>query len=120
MLCVPTNWVPIPGQPADMLAMANILAMGGAHSNSLFVAAADRIGEERGQPFIGRSLVVGPQGWPVAGPASADREEIVQAEVNLSDARRARNLNAFNQVLRDRRTDLYDEMLGAKASRGWY
>ncbi len=40
----PTNWVPMPEQPAGLPTMANILAMGGAHANSMFVAAADRIG----------------------------------------------------------------------------
>jgi N-carbamoylputrescine amidase len=29
-------------------------------------------------------------------------------------------LNNFNQPLRDRRIDLYDEMLGASIKRGWY
>jgi hypothetical protein len=42
------------------------------------------------------------------------------ADVNLADARRKRTLNEFNQLLRDRRTDVYDEMLGADAERGWY
>ena len=120
ILCVPTNWVPMPGQPGTLPVMANILAMGGAHSNSMFVAAADRIGLERGQPFLGNSLICSYTGWPIAGPASADREEMLVAEVNLSDASRRRNWNDFNQVLRDRRTDLYDEMLGADVKRGWY
>lgn len=120
ILCVPTNWVPMPEQPAGLPTMANILAMGGAHANSMFVAAADRIGTERGQPFIGNSLVVSYTGWPIAGPASADREEMIIAEANLSDARRKRSWNDFNQVLRDRRTDLYAEGLGADIVRGWY
>ena len=120
ILCVPTNWVPMPDQPAGLPKMSNILAMGGAHSNSMFVAAADRIGVERGQPFIGNSLIVSHTGWPIAGPASDDREEMLIADVNLSDARRKRNWNDFNQVLRDRRTDLYAENLGAGIQRGWY
>jgi hypothetical protein len=37
-----------------------------------------------------------------------------------SGAARRRNWNDFNQVLRDRRTDVYDEMLGADVKRGWY
>ena len=45
-------------QPSNQPVMANILAMGGAHSNSMFVAAADRVGTERGQPFIGSSRIV--------------------------------------------------------------
>ena len=52
------NWVPMPDQPAGLPKMSNILAMGGAHSNSMFLAAADRVGIERGQPFIGNSLIV--------------------------------------------------------------
>ncbi len=120
ILCVPTNWVPMPDQPADLPRMSNILAMGGAHSNSMFLAAADRVGIERGQPFIGNSLIVGCTGWPIAGPASDDREEMLIADANLSDARRKRNWNDFNQVLRDRRTDLYAEDLGATIERGWY
>ena len=120
ILCVPTNWVPMPDQPKNLPKMSNILAMGGAHSNSMFVAAADRVGEERGQPFIGNSLVVGYTGWPIAGPASEDREEMLIADANLSDARRKRNWNDFNQVLRDRRIDLYAEDLGANIIRGWY
>jgi N-carbamoylputrescine amidase len=120
LLCVATNWVPMPQQPSGLPVMANILAMGGAHSNSMFVAAADRVGVERGQPFLGNSLIVSHTGWPLAGPASFDREEMIMADVNLADARRKRTLNEFNQLLRDRRTDVYDEMLGAKAQRGWY
>jgi predicted amidohydrolase len=120
IVCVPTNWVPIPGQAEGREAMANILAMAAAHSNSLFIACADRVGTERGQPFEGQSLIVSYSGWPVAGPASRDKEEIVMAEVDLGEARRRRNWNAFNQVLRDRRADIYDEMLGSGLTRGWY
>ena len=120
ILCVPTNRVPMADQPSDLPKMSNILAMGGAHSNSMFVAAADRVGTERGQPFIGNSLVVSYTGWPIAGPASEDREEMLIADANLSDARRKRNWNDFNQVLRDRRIDLYAEDLGASIQRGWY
>lgn len=120
IICIPTNWVPIPGQDPNREAMANILVMGSAHSNSVFVAAADRVGTERGQPFLGQSLIASYTGWPIAGPASATEEEILYADVNLADARRKRNWNEYNQVLRDRRTDVYSEMLGADADRGWY
>ncbi|KGD88172.1 hydratase [Achromobacter sp. RTa] len=112
LVAVPTNWVPMPGQTPDGPAMAHALAIAGAHSNGLTVVCADRVGVERGQPFVGRSLIVGSQGWTAAGPASADREEILLAAVDLKAARRGRQLNAFNHVLRDRRRDVYDERLG--------
>ncbi|MBF6570756.1 MAG: nitrilase family protein [Candidatus Binataceae bacterium] len=120
ILCVPTNWVPMPEQPGTLPVMANILVMAGAHSNSMFVAAADRIGIERGQLFLGNSIICGSTGWPLAGPASRDREEMIVADANLSDARRKRSLNDFNQLLRDRRIDVYDELLGSQVKRGWY
>lgn len=107
LVCVPTNWVPMPGAEKQPEPMANILHKAAAHSNGLYIACADRVGAERGQPFLGRSLIVGPQGWPVAGPASDDAEEILIAEVDLAQVADKRVLNAFNHVLRDRRVDVY-------------
>lgn len=107
LVCVPTNWVPIPGQDAGREAMANILTMAAAHSNSIYIAAADRVGTERGQPFIGQSLIASYTGWPIGGPASATEEQIVVADLDLAQAKRARRWNDFNQVLRDRRPDAY-------------
>jgi N-carbamoylputrescine amidase len=120
IVCVPTNWVPMPSQPENMYSMSNILCMSAAHSNSIFVAAACRVGTERGQPFIGQSLIVNNEGWPVAGPAGKTETTILKAECNLADARRGRTLNQFNQLMRDRRDDVYAEMLGAEAKPGWY
>lgn len=120
IVCVPTNWVPIPGQQDGREAMATVLSMAAAHTNSMYIACADRIGTERGQPFEGQSVIVSYTGWPVAGPASRAGEETVIAEIDLGAAREKRNWNAFNQVLRDRRTDVYGEMLGSDIKRGWY
>jgi N-carbamoylputrescine amidase len=119
IVCVPTNWVPMPSQPDDMMAMSNILCMSAAHSNSMFVAAACRTGVERGQPFIGQSVIVNNQGWPVAGPAPKEGDALLTARVNLAEARRGRTLNAFNQIVRDRRGDLYGEALGSDITPGW-
>lgn len=107
ILCVPTNWVPIPGQEPDAPAMATVLTQAGAHSNSMYVAAANRIGVERGQAFVGQSLVVNYTGWPMAGPASFDEEEILYADVDPGAARAARNWNDFNDPIGDRRPETY-------------
>lgn len=115
LVAVPTNWVPMPGQEAHQTAMANVLTMAAAHSNGLTVACASRIGAERGQLFIGQSIVVGSDGWPLAGPASPANEEVLLARVNLLRLRQGRRLNAFNDVLRDRRSDVY----GSPCSAGW-
>jgi N-carbamoylputrescine amidase len=107
LVCVPTNWVPIPGQDPKREAMANVLTMAAAHSNSVCIAAADRVGTERGQLFIGQSLIVDHTGWPVAGPASDTDEAIVFADLDLAATKRARAWNEFNHPLRDRRTEAY-------------
>ncbi|MET3414091.1 nitrilase family protein [Methylobacterium sp. 1030] len=106
IVCIPTNWVPMPDQPDGEAAMANTLHRAAAHSNGIFIACADRVGIERGQPFEGQSLIIGPKGWPLAGPASRDRTETVSALVDL-DAAGRKDLNAFNSLLRDRRADIY-------------
>jgi len=108
IVAVPTNWVPMPGQTPDGPAVAHALAIAGAHCNGLTVACADRVGVERGQPFVGRSLIVGAQGWVLGGPASADKEEILVASVDTLAMRRARQVNPFNHILRDRRSDVYE------------
>src|SRR3989442_535929 len=103
------------------------------------------IGERDGQALYNTAVVIGPSGhvgtfrkvhlwneenlffepgnvgFPVfRTPLGRIATLIIYAEVNLADARRKRNWNEYNQVLRDRRTDVYDEMLGAQMSRGWY
>jgi len=110
VVCCPSNWVDIP--PAELSTMGTHLAMVNANCNNIYVVAADRIGTERSCKFPGRSLIVGPDGWPKAGLASDKEEEILYAEVNLMEARRL-NWNAMNVVLRDRRIDLYDVALGS-------
>ncbi|ABE37168.1 nitrilase family protein [Paraburkholderia xenovorans] len=115
IVCVPTNWVPMSSQPDDRPAMATTLTMAAAHSNGMAIACANRIGTERGQPFIGQSVIVGGDGWPITGPASGDREEILYASIDLKRTRSSRALNALNHVLHDRRADVYDPMLGT----GW-
>jgi predicted amidohydrolase len=113
LVCMPTNWVPMPQQPERMPAMANTLAMASAHSNAMVLACANRIGVERGQAFIGQSLIVDASGQPVAGPASLDQTELLLARVDFAAVRRGRQLNVFNHVLRDRRADVFGPLAAA-------
>lgn len=107
IICVPTNWVPIPGQQPQERAMATLLCQSAAHVNSIPIAAADRVGTERAQPFIGQSVIVSHTGWPLAGPASAASEELLVADVDLAAAHDARRWNEFNDPLADRRPEVY-------------
>ncbi len=107
LVCVPTNWVPMPGNEAYPEAMANILHKAAAHSNGIYIACADRVGTERGQPFLGQSLIVGTKGWPLAGPASTREPEMLIADIYPDNVAANRSLSEFNDVLGDRRSDIY-------------
>lgn len=107
LLCVPANWVPIPNQPENLPMMANMLCSTHAHMNLVYIAAASRVGVERGQAFIGSSIIVDHSGWPLSGPASGADEAIISAVIDPIGSREARAGNPFNQPLDDRRTDVY-------------
>lgn len=83
-----------------------------AIANGCFVAAANRIGHEKpvggdGLEFWGGSFVSGPSGELLA-KASADREEILLASVDLNKVDVTRTHWPF---LRDRRIDAYQPIL---------
>jgi predicted amidohydrolase len=116
IICSVNNWVWAPGPLFDESGkcMASYLTMTAAHVNNVFIAAANRIGTDRGERFLGCSLIAGTNGWPIGKVASSDAEEILYADVDLSTARSAPIWNDLNDLHRDRRTDLYDGMLGYK------
>ncbi|HEV3231758.1 MAG TPA: nitrilase-related carbon-nitrogen hydrolase [Candidatus Dormibacteraeota bacterium] len=86
---------------------AGVAAMGIAAQNQVYVAVADRIGDERDLGFIGGSVIVGWDGWPLAGPASEAGEELLVAEVDLAEAARKKQRNPRNHAFADRREDQY-------------
>ncbi|MEN5303401.1 nitrilase family protein [Pseudomonas sp. TWI628] len=114
IICSLNNWVwtPPPLFDAAGRCMASYLTMTAAHVNNLYIAAANRIGHERGECFLGCSLIVGTDGWPIGEVAGAEEECIIYADVDLSAARSAPIWNSLNDLPRDRRTDLYDASLG--------
>lgn len=82
-----------------------------AIGNGCFVAAANRIGHEKpsdddGLEFWGQSFVAAPSGEVIAN-ASADKEEILLAELNMEEVNVARTHWPF---LRDRRIDAYEKI----------
>lgn len=110
IVCIPTNWVQIDSLPDNMKNFGPVLAMAAAHTNGIYVAAADRVGLERGMPFPGRSLIVRTAGIPIAGPAD-DTEQIIYGNCNFAKAR-AHGINKYNSSKKDKRLDVYDDMAG--------
>jgi predicted amidohydrolase len=102
IICHPSNLV-LPHCPDAMVTRCL--------ENRVFAVTANRVGsEKRGGKerltFVGQSEVVTPRGDIVhRGPV--DREELTVVEIDPLEARN-KALNRYNDLLRDRRTDLYE------------
>jgi N-carbamoylputrescine amidase len=117
IICDSTNWVVAEPLQSKEKPTAVYSAQQNSLFNSCFSICSDRVGMERGQAFIGSSIIADPSGDLLAGPASADRPEIVLAEINVMQAR-YRHWSEFNNPHTDRRLDVYDCCLGYDCTTG--
>jgi len=76
-----------------------------ALENRVYTVTANRIGEERGLRFIGKSVIASPKA-EVLAMGSEDGEEVGVVDINLELARDKR-LNELNEVFKDRRPQYY-------------
>ncbi|WP_037576900.1 nitrilase-related carbon-nitrogen hydrolase [Phaeacidiphilus oryzae] len=104
LLAIPTNW-PWTDRPEGEHAPEVVIAQGTARINHLAIACCDRSGVERGTRWNEGTALIDPDGWLVAeaGPG-ADAE--AAADLDLARSR-DKSYNPRNDVLADRRTDLY-------------
>src|SRR3989449_7815293 len=80
LVVLPTNW------PTGSEEMAEYVINARGLENHIYYAAINRVGEERGFRFIGRSRIVDIHGRTLA-QASPDQEEIIYAEIEPTRAR---------------------------------
>jgi predicted amidohydrolase len=104
LVVLPTNWPP----GAECLAEHAIRTR--AMENGIYYLAVNRVGEERGTTFIGRSSICAPNG-DVLAMASPHHEEILIAEIDPARARNKRIVrtpgkHVIDRVA-DRRPDMY-------------
>jgi predicted amidohydrolase len=104
LLCAPVNWPLLP-RPEGERPTEMVRALAGAGMNRMPMAVCDRVGTERGQAWIGGSVVIDADGYPLA-TAGFGTAGVVTADVDLAESR-VKRINAHNDVLGDRRTDLY-------------
>jgi len=105
LLCAPVNWPAVPRPPGERPGEV-VRVQAAAATNRILIAACDRIGPERGVDWIGGSVIVDPDGFPLAGPARSGETVTLIARCRLENARDKR-LNERNDVLADRRPELY-------------
>lgn len=105
LLAVPANW-PFEAAPEGERHRLVVNAQAAAYTNRMFVAVADRCGAERGAGWVGGSTIIGPDGYPLAGPVARDEPAFLLADADPRLARDKR-LGPRNDLHADRRTDLY-------------
>jgi predicted amidohydrolase len=116
LLAVPTNW-PAELAPPGERPMVTTNVQVAAFANRFYIAAACRCGTERGVRWTGGSIIAGPDGYPVAGPASVSvpgpdgtgpdaAPEILVADCDLRRAR-TKATGPRNDAHADRRPELY-------------
>jgi predicted amidohydrolase len=108
LLCVPSNWPRFP-RPDGQRPIDVVRAQAAACANRMFVAVCDRTGRERGVDWVGGSVIIGPDGWPLAGPADG-AECVVAVDCEL-DAATDKSVGERNDVFADRRPELYGRLL---------
>lgn len=108
IVCLPTNWPP--GSELVAEHVINTRAL----ENHIYFIAVNRVGEERGFTFIGKSKIADPVGRTLAF-ADHNREEILYAEI---DAAATRNKHLVRRPgeheihrLADRRPEIYGELV---------
>lgn len=86
------------------------MAQSRAAENSVFLVAANRVGEERGMSFLGRSMIIGPDGKKLA-EAGVESEEILCVEIEPSRSDHKQRIIIPGEyelyLFKDRRPNLY-------------
>ncbi len=108
VLVLPTNW------PTHSERAAEVMMATRALENVVYAIACNRVGEERGFRFVGRSSISGPAGEALAF-ASPDREETIYADIDVARARRKKlvrvpGLHEIDRI-NDRRPNYYHRLV---------
>jgi len=108
LIAAPVNWpaMPVPAgeRPCDV-----VRVQADASMNGVFIAVADRCRVERGVAWVGGSVIVAPDGYPLAGPVTADAPAVLVASCELTNARN-KQTSTHNDVFADRRPLLYQQV----------
>lgn len=103
VIAVPTNW-PIVPRPEGEHPPEVVQAMAAARSSCVAILCCDRSGDERGHTWTQGTSIIGSDGW-LSG--SKDTIGRVDSVLTIDTTRTA--IGPFNDVLSDRRPELYAE-----------
>ena len=80
-----------------------------ASVNRMFIAACDRTGEERGVGWVGGSVIVDADGWPLDLADSPSDPLTIVAQCRLTDASE-KSISRYSSVHADRRPEIYGRL----------
>ena len=108
LIVIPTNW------PPGAETMAQYAVNARAMENCVYCAAVNRIGKERGFPFIGLSRICAPNGETIS-LCEGTEETILYAKIDPEIARQKRlvrrpGLHIIDRFA-DRRPEMYEELV---------
>jgi predicted amidohydrolase len=108
LIVLPTNWPPGAEPAADFAINTRAL------ENTLYYAAADRVGVERDVAFIGKSRICDPLGKTIASADHTD-EAVLYADIDVARSRnkhliRQPGVNEVNRIA-DRHPEMYGQLL---------
>lgn len=107
LIIYPTNWPATSGLTADVIPNARAL------ENHVYVMSVNRVGTERGFPFIGKSKICDPRGANVEF-ADHDQPAVIMAEIDPEWPRKKHliNIPGKHEIHRvnDRRPHLYTRL----------
>jgi predicted amidohydrolase/dienelactone hydrolase len=115
LIAAPVNWPATPKRPGERPPEV-IETQADAAANGVFVAVADRCRTERGVSWTGGSVIVGPNGYPLAGPVLDDRPAVLAVPCDLAQARN-KSLGGDTDRLADRRPELYSGVAAGREAR---
>jgi predicted amidohydrolase len=107
LVCAPVNW-PLFARPEGERPGEIVRVQAGASVNRMAIACADRVGTERGVEWVGGSVVVDQNGFPVSEIRLAETA-LITARVDLRESR-VKAISERNDVHLDLRTDLYSQL----------
>jgi len=112
LIAMPVNW-PDSARPMGERPMEIVRVQANAAVNRVFIAACDRAGTERGVDWVGGSVIVDTDGYPLT-PLLRNKtqaiEGIIYADIEINQAQQ-KAISELNNVHSDRRPELYSAIL---------
>lgn len=105
LLCAPANW-PLYPRPHGERPSEIVRLQAAAAGNRMAIACGDRTGVERGQDWLGGSVIVDADGFPVSN-VRLGQPALVTGAIDLG-ASRDKSISERNDVHLDRRPELYE------------